>query len=696
MGNTATEVFRAYVPDIGFTLKVRANIEGKQSEYEKRVSEDKDADYRFVDYSANVSWQCSLSGDEQLIAANEKKLFKPVFFETKYFFRGSFDKDAPKKVKNITVINRLASVGDSFDFEDNILVGRLDFINEPGRFKLELKIDFENDTCQRVTFEFVVVSVKMNIMRDYDAILKTIEEARPHIAQSFLGKSFWGAALDGENKDDNKTWYQILSDVFNYYVNACKRIVNHPHQRYVRKQEYQRVDRIKRWSPLLANKFTQQSAGKQEHHLFLTERIEGAIDTPENRFVLYTLKALERRLREFANEQDSDNLVSKDWIKGVRDMADDLAKLSRNQFFKAVGRYEGFRQQSLIMQKQAGYAQILMVWLKLKRALKPGGDEIDAHYRPISTLYEFWCFLEMKRILAKTYGDIVVDEIESSTEEELLASPELNDGDEGGDKLGKIKVQFAPKDGVTCELIYQKTYTVREIGGSETESFSSLNPQRPDIVLTLKSKEGEFTYLFDAKYRIWSFDGDKDGTTRDAIDAMYRYRDAILYRIQKANIKREIIGAFVLYPGRPEPHIYERYKATISEEGIGAIPILPNFDGELVENLTQIINRHTSTEHLGKALSVRGTSVVIGEAFSEKDVLDINVDPGDWDGYIRMTREKNIKLGQEDLQGRDVTSIKYIRYRCANHLAFIIKVDGYSESNGVYEFTPLRTPNEQF
>lgn len=157
---------------------------------------------------------------------------------------------------------------------------------------------------------------------------------------------------------------------------------------------------------------------------------------------------------------------------------------------------------------------------------------------------------------------------------------------------------------------------VRAIDGEGVEAFSSLNPQRPDIVLTLKSAEGEFSYLFDAKYRIRS-SGIEDATTRDAIDAMYRYRDAILYRMQRAGIKREIIGAYVLYPGRRAPHLYEPCRKTIRQEGIGAIPLLPGFDDELAANLKTIVSRHAPEEHLATATSVRGTSVVVGKAYGE-------------------------------------------------------------------------------
>lgn len=693
MANAATEVFRAVVPEIGLTLKVRANITYKQSEYEKRIREDDASSDCYVSYKANAKWVCSFDGGENTLMAevNEEIMAKPVFFETKYFFRGDFN--PPKPIRSVTINHRLASVEDSFNYDEGVLVGTLDFVNEPGRFRLDLKIVFEDGTWRIIAFEFLVVSVKMNILRDYTEILKTIDEARPHLTLAFLGKSFWGAALGGENAHDDKTWYEILSDVFEYYVCSCRRIVNNPHQRFVQVAEYRRADRIKRWTPCLVNRFNQLGRDQQNQTLLRTERVEGAIDTPENRFVLYTLKELARRLVRFAGEQEQNPLISKEWVKGVREMSDSLVRLSLHPFFSAVGRFEGFRQQSLVMQKQAGYAQIFSVWFKLKRALEPGGDDVDVSYRPISMLYEFWCFLKMRKMLQDHLGEPVKDEVVSSTEDELLETPELDDESRiDENKLSKVNVEFQ-KDGVKYTLTYQKTYNVRDWNGAGEQAFSSLNPQRPDIVLTIAADENEYSYLFDAKYRIWSMPGrgqspalgepnaDADATTRDAIDAMYRYRDAILYRMQKAGVKREIIGAYVLYPGRAQPHLYPLYKTTIEKEGIGAIPLLPGFESELAANIEQILTRHTPAEHLSVATSVRGTSTVVGEAFSEQLIPTLYIEPRYWPS-LKDKANSSVRVSQfEAAKVEELPSLA--RLNSENKAEVIVKLlPGTSQKDG--------------
>ena len=62
--------------------------------------------------------------------------------------------------------------------------------------------------------------------------VKAIDNERPNIVSAFLSKTFWGAALDRDGEPDDKSWYEILVDVFDYYESACRRIVHNPHRRY--------------------------------------------------------------------------------------------------------------------------------------------------------------------------------------------------------------------------------------------------------------------------------------------------------------------------------------------------------------------------------------------------------------------------------------------------------------------------------
>lgn len=58
MAQNVTEVFRAAVPSVGLVLKARADIDGRQNAYRRRIAEDAESDESaaLTKYSANAEW----------------------------------------------------------------------------------------------------------------------------------------------------------------------------------------------------------------------------------------------------------------------------------------------------------------------------------------------------------------------------------------------------------------------------------------------------------------------------------------------------------------------------------------------------------------------------------------------------------------------------------------------------------------
>ena len=168
MAGKVTEVFRVTVPSVGLTLKVRGDIDGKQTAYSRRIKDDDrydgGDDALLTEYSANVDCKFNFDGgnpENDIIFVAGSAM--PVFFETRYFIRGDFKAVDGRSVKDVRVEHRMASVADAFNFDDGTLVGSLDFINEPGRFSFDLRIVFDDGFERTIRFEFMVVSVKMNV-----------------------------------------------------------------------------------------------------------------------------------------------------------------------------------------------------------------------------------------------------------------------------------------------------------------------------------------------------------------------------------------------------------------------------------------------------------------------------------------------------------------------------------------------------
>ena len=692
MSQNVTEVFRVTVPSVGLVFKARADITGRREAFARRIGDDSpgDADALLTEYSASrdcvFNFAGGDTGQDMVFAAGGKAVkAAPVFFETRYFFRGDIQPPDGRAVRDVVVDHRMESVAEAFNYDDGTLVGTLDFINEPGRFRLDLRIVFDDGSSETVRLEFMVVSVKMNVARDYEQIVKAIDSERPNIVRAFLSKTFWRAALDRDGEPDDCGWYDILVEVFDYYESAVRRIVSNPHRRYLATDDWRRADRVRRWTPPLANRYNRMDDDRRCHELFRTERLVAESDTPENRFVLHTLKELCQRLEAFGERLKGVAGVSQGWKDGVASRVLALGRLARHPFFRGVSRFSGFRQQSLVLQKSAGYAQILTAWLKLRSALRPGGDDVDVGYRPISTLYEFWCFLKIRDMVAAADSPFrCADPVPRIGNVESWGEI-LDDRDEArpSGKLGKIEYEFNEADGGGRRLLltYQQSYRAEEAG-----AFAYLNPQRPDIVLTIKDTAlpdgaGEYAYIFDAKYRIRPSGGDApDETTTEAIDAMHQYRDAILYRRQKddRHLSRAVIGAYVLYPGRPLPKSFD-YSKVIDAENIGAIPLLPGEEGcgELRKFIAGILGRKTADAHLGvkgdgylNVIPTRGTTVVVGRGFSEESIPTIELNGDRWprwsDAFI------GVPIDQARKMPRELPAL--VRLQCNNKPELIVKV----------------------
>jgi hypothetical protein len=279
----------------------------------------------------------------------------------------------------------------------------------------------------------------------------------------------------------------------------------------------------------------------------------------------------------------------------------------------------------------------------LQHAIDITGGALDAGNRPIWKLYEFWCYLEIRNYLRDVQG-FELDEARSGlgslekiqdvfSEENADADEDGTQHEKGGNKCEHVFNDTAK--GRTITLTYQQSYSNANGADDDGKKSAHIVEQIPDIVMTIRENGNgnEYTYLFDAKYQIMSLPSatkpETDAAPYRTINEMHRYRDAILYRRQKAGgddkgkLTHEVIGAYVLYPGRPDKSF--NYRRFIDEEDIGAIPLLPGADGTKVlhEFLEFVLKHQDAKAHLGTAIPTRGTSVVVAPSEAEYLATDV-------------------------------------------------------------------------
>lgn len=641
-----------------------ATIEYAWERFERRV---KDRSLSYCEYRSlregklsllyPKKWADGLKEQNPEVFQTEWREKHPVLFETcEYQFAVEFNHlyDTSNTKFQPKVKHRLKSLGEGFKFYPNgkhsgILVGSIDFLNSPGKFSFAFEYRNEENHVTTEQLEMYVASPKLDTKSDLQQITALINQEYENYVFDYLTLTFSSFSLVRTVRNNNIIWLSIFKNVVDEYFRSVRFIMSRPNNKPIRKTYYSRPERIRRWSPQQEERY--RDLGKDaEMHFFRNERIENTINTRENRFVKYSLHVLGKKFREVFAEVSS---IYKDMDYDERKALQGYNKLFRQletaSFFSKVGEFEGFRQESAILQQRNGYSQIYKAWLMLKNSLELVDGKTDIGMKKIWELYEIWCFLVMKRLIAKVLGIDLndTDNIHENKSEMLntMLKSEMSHS-----------VEFInSSNGDVVRLEYQHTYN-----RSSKEFKTTTTEQRPDIVVTIKKPDGfVLTYLYDAKYRVQDDKNDgeldegvdidlADYPLPDAINQMHRYRDAIYYAIKEDERPRgkEIIGGYILFPGRTEGNSIENryFYKSIKQVNIGAFPLLPadeNHKEDIVtcnlleKHLEEILLDNTAYEQIKNSIPQKGLQYSLRPNKEESLVLVGYAKPKDKDIILK-------------------------------------------------------------
>lgn len=580
----------------------------------------------------------------------------PVIFETcKYQIKILFHGVDVDSIPEICHVRK--DVEDSFFLDEELsekqeksLTGELDFLNEPGVFKLDFS--YQKNGLRKASYiTFDVVSPKLDTKNDYKSLLREVNEEYENVIYRYLSITLQQFSRGKLNT--NATWMAAFQSVVDDYVKNVKRIIQNPHSQIVHYRASKKAEQIKHWTPAMEERYGEvEKEGKLEEYYFSYNEVRSTHDTMENRFVKHTLHSIGRKLSTIISTvlSSSQEELSERHRKMWENYQTSLRKLSKNPFFKAIGRYDGLKQESLVLQSRYGYQQIYKDWLKLKRGIDLYNGAANIGTLQIWEIYELWCFIKMKKLVAEVMG---IDK-DKPSHEQLITEPKgtlLNPFTNSSlehvveyryplaqeSDSPERKAQLAAHESDVVTLHYQHTFN-RTSGKDEYGMGinTATTEQRPDIVLNIRKSSGEIvlTYLYDAKYRVINdkqLDKDfeeqdvseniampgGDYPPTDAINQMHRYRDAIYYsREHEPYRSKEIIGGYILFPGRGnDEYIKKRYySASVESVNIGAFPLLPNSSSLLKLHLEDILMKFTNTEiHVAKAKPQRTLAYVTEE-----------------------------------------------------------------------------------
>ena len=613
---------------------------------------------------------------EEIVADNSKE--KAFFFEqTDYSVWVEFNNN----VTDAKFDSNRADVNEHFSWKkkQHVLMGFLNYGNDIGRADLPLRY-YTNGEWKRFVFSYDVISAKLDYHHDWKPILEDIENEYRMLSLDYLKRTYHGIS-EGEGESYDIIWWNIFHNLQEKFIRATRNIIERPRHRLKTISTYKRADQIRHFNPMLEQQFVEHRT--EESRLYLVDEQQHTHNTVENRFLKYALSVIQKRYSELAHRVLGFKIpLSEENRERIRQSDKELKHLLANPFFRTVGNFEGLKQESLVLQRDTNYSTIYRTFFILRKSFSLNDGMFRMETKDIATLYEIWCFIEVSHIVREQL-DIETKDMEHRNRMEMngLFSWELGKGE-------RSCILFK-KDGVTlAELVYNPKQTDRENESASMENWDVKTvPQKPDIVLQLTKDDVEkgmkLTYLFDAKYRISDKKNGVDMPPDDAINQMHRYRDAIYYRdYNSQQLKKEVIGGYILFPGNGEPAdvAVSKFYKSISEVNIGAFPLRPKNEAnrKLLEDFIKNLINTKSSETISKVIPQKGTTV-----FVPNRVLIGLVSPSPRKDY-----NKNFENGEADIY---YTGAKFPSTIALHDLHFFIPYFKESGIRDVYEITKIRT-----
>lgn len=512
-----------------------------------------------------------------------------------------------------------------------------------------------------------VRSLKLDYRTEYRGMLRRLSDEIAGLVADARSSAKAGFRSTFEDRTD-AGWLQIQLELLRETLDstdfsaALQRILSFPHERLSTVSDPVSTDRPTRWTqsavrqlvtgnprrevpatdPLRTQIGLDSVAGQ-----VLVPRKSRDLDTLENRFVKFALG----EFRVFLTHAQGVFEARAGWGASAalsRRLAASVDDWLGRSLFREVGEMRFAPLGSPVLQRKAGYREVLRWWLRFRTAAElswEGGEDLfHAGQRDVASLYEYWLFFELLDWFCRKCRGGDRPPIEELIEglEEGAPNLRLRKRMELGPFVGTFAGQSRPLD---ARFAYNRRFEVtqdRHAGGSWTRRL------HPDYTLTfwpdeLTEAEAERQELlvhvhFDAKYRVEDIEGlfgaEGADDADDEVEGNYKRQDLLKMHAYRDAIKRSQ-GAYVLYPGRANAAVKLRGFHEILP-GLGAFGVAPDENGAargleslekfLDEVLAHLGNRTTAQErvsyHVAESYTLKGEPVQYGSlVLAERDEM---------------------------------------------------------------------------
>ena len=503
-----------------------------------------------------------------------------------------------------------------------------------------------------------VRSLKLDYRTEYRGMLRRLSDEIAGLVADARSSTKAGFRSTFEDRTD-EGWLQIQLELLRETLDsadfsaALQRILSFPHERLSTVSDSVSTDWPIRWTPSAVRQLVTRNPRREvpvSHPLrtnlglktvaerVLVPRKSRDLDTLENRFVKHALGDFRAFLTHAQRVFES----CKGWGASealTRRLAATVDDWLGRSMFREVGELQFAPLGSPVLQRKAGYREVLRWWLRFRTAAElsweAGEDLFRAGQRDVASLYEYWLFFELLDWFCRKCRDGNPPAVEELVEGLKEGSPNLRL--RKGNELGPFVGTFAGQSRrLNARFAYNRQFKVtkeRHEGGSWTRRL------HPDYTLTfwpdaLSEAEAEQRELlvhvhFDAKYRVNDVEGLFGAEGEDDADGEeegnYKRQDLLKMHAYRDAIKRSQ-GAYVLYPGRNVAA--EKFKGFFHEilPGLGAFGVAPDENGAaqglntleefLDEVMAHLSNRTTAQErvtyHISEAYTLREAPVPYG------------------------------------------------------------------------------------
>lgn len=578
---------------LAFTIKGKASHPNSNTEVKNKISVVKGF-FATDDFSVSIYPEAKEEGFGKFLT----KKIMPLFFEQRNYeicieyIKNNTDEEITFWHDNINIREKINPTGK----KSTLLSGVVNFGNEIGLSSFVVRINGKD----YLKLEIEVFPAKLDYRKDYHFLLQDVTDEVYNLAFDFLKKTYQEMGIIDKYGNSDSEFFSIITRIFNKMIQAVDTIVAHAHHELEIYHEQVPAHKVKRidnallkWMEKHPEKAYKTKSGKVCFEVVQTTKKQATYDTYENKLVKFILLRAYKRLdnirvlyiKMIGRERKRDIEI----INQIDKMCRELQRRMEFTFLNQVSKLNENQSMSLVFAMAPGYKELYKSYLMLQKGLSLHGDMFHMSMKDTALLYEYWCFIKLNNLLKNGLDS-------TGKRKYQLIKQDILKVDRSGlvvtlKKGNPSRVEYLnPINGEKMELSYNPRVT----------SLPTIT-QNPDNVLSLSKRENghKYEYVFDAKYRInmaepgsdYARDFKSPGPELDTINAMHRYRDAIVCgNGMDKPYERRMYGAYVLFPYENETeYMNHKFFESIEKMNIGGLPFLPGTTSLVEKFLDELI-----------------------------------------------------------------------------------------------------------